>query len=86
MTVTVAPAPGPSQPVALSLVGLQPAGDGQAESVRLAGPSSRAGAVVSFATPALPPGPYLVIVEVDGVASSPVFSGVEYDQPQVQIT
>ena len=86
VTVTVAPAPGPSQPVALSLVGLQPAGNGQAASVRLAMPSSRAASVVSFATPALPPGPYLVIVEVDGAASSPVFSGAEYDQPQVQIT
>ncbi len=86
VTVTISPVPGAAQPVALSLFSLQPDATGQPSSLRLATPSSRTGSSVSFPTPTLPPGPYLVIVEVDGVASSPIFRGDQYDQPQVQIS
>jgi Pvc16 N-terminal domain len=86
VSLTISPPPGSAQPIALSLVALQNAVGGAGSSVRLVTASSRQGSVVSFRTPSLPPGPFLAVVEVDGVPSSPIFSDDEYSQPQVQIT
>jgi hypothetical protein len=72
------------QHLALSLVSTAPAQSGAA-STRLAKIATDAGPTIAFPAPDLPAGPYLAMIEVDGVASVPTYEGDRYVAPEVQL-
>jgi hypothetical protein len=86
VTVTVAPAVNPGQIVTLSLVATGPGTDPLTDSVQLPVAVTAATSQPVFAVPALlPAGPYLAMLEVDGVASLPVALSGVYAEPMVQL-
>lgn len=86
VTVTVAPPVRPGQQAVLSLVATTPGGDPAGSSAQISTIPVAASTQLTFQVPPrLPSGPYLALVDIDGVTSLPAIADGRFARPIVEL-